>query len=440
MTIITERGGVLTPDPTGARMKVRVITAGMGSSGMYPAEAIESAAPHIKRGVPVFADHPTVSEGYERPERSVRDLVGFFETPGEYVTESGEYAVDSEITVLPQWRETVAAMSEHIGLSIRATADVDESEGKRVIRRITSIESVDLVTKAGRGGRVLELLESARPDTAAQVTVSAPVVEAVSSDVRDWLRKAVQAAHGGADRYIYVRDHDDAYVYFDNESHGMSRDVTYRQAYTQGDGDVTLTGAPEEVNRETVYKPTTGTPTTPQEAPMAQEAKNPFAKGGAAAGGTEDPKDKRIKELEGQVADLKAQLKAKGSAKESATPTEETDVIESRADITEANNQVRKANEHLAEHIVAEAFQGITAPKATARLVKDAVEEAGTDALDVEQLRESATAEAAEFLAAAGQGRPNGLGGDTLTESHELTESDVDRSIAAAFGRQIKES
>lgn len=408
MTIITERGGVVTPDQTGSRIKVRVITAGMGSSGMYPAEAIESAAPLIQRGTPIFADHPTVTEGYDRPERSVRDLVGFFETPGTYVTEG--HAVDAEATILPQWRETVAAMHEHIGMSIRASAEVDESEGKRVIRRITSIESVDLVTKAGRGGKVLELLESARPDTARQVRVPAPVVEAVSSDVRSWLSRAAQAAHGTSDRWVWVRDHDDAYVYFESEG-PTGKAAMYRQAYTLGDGDVTLAGTPEEVNAETTYKPVT------------------------PAGDTTPPVGTTTESKEDEMPNIQ-----EGNQNPEQTNVTEADVQKFRADITEANNQVRKANEHLAEHIVAEAFQGITAPKATARLVKDAVEEAGHEALDVEQLRESATAEAAEFLAAAGQGRPNGLGGDTLTESNQLTESDVNRSIAAAFGRQIKES
>lgn len=315
MAIITETGGTIAPmGPTGSRVRLRVIDAGIGSSGIYPASTIEAAAPLVAPGTPIYADHPTVSEGYERPERSVRDLVGFIEGTGQYVSES--HSIEAEASILPRWREPLAAMHQHVGMSIRAAADVEEREGKRVIQRITSIESVDLVTKAGRGGKVLELLESARP----HVTVQ----EATDMDMRDRLDNAVRVAHGDAS----VMDRDDTYVFFRvwARDDGPSERF-FRQRYTADDTTVTLTGEREPVVRSTEYKPIPGN-NDQKEAPVAdqnteaQEASktsgggNPFAKnngggsGGAGGDTPQDPKDKRIAELEAQVEDLKAKLKA----------------------------------------------------------------------------------------------------------------------------------
>lgn len=327
MAIITETGGTLapldTPDkPAGSRVRLRVIDAGIGSSGIYPASTIESAAPLVAPGTPIYADHPTVSEGYERPERSVRDLVGFIEGTGRYVAES--HSIEAEASIIPQWREPLAAMHQHVGMSIRAAADVEEREGKRVIQRITAIESVDLVTKAGRGGKVLELLESARP----HVTVQ----ETTDMDMRDRLDNAVRVAHGDAN----VMDRDDTYVFFRvwARDDGPSERF-FRQRYTADDTTVTLTGEREPVVRATEYKPVSGD-NDQKEAPVAdqnaeaQEASknsgggNPFAKNNNGGGGEtpQDPKDKRIADLEAQVADLKTKLKAAqgGGSKESEKP------------------------------------------------------------------------------------------------------------------------
>lgn len=168
-------------------------------------------------------------------------------------------------------------------------------------------------------------------------------------------------------------------------------------------------------------------------AETTEAGKNPFAKGGAAASGSEDPKDKKIADLKAQVADLKAQLKAKGSAKESAD-TEETDVAESARQVQEARDTIRDANRTAAELIVAEAFDGLTAPKAVSRVVEAAVEAAGYDALDPEAVRADAVAEAAEYRQSAGHGRPTGLGAGSapVAESaHTITDEDI---LAALHG------
>ena len=371
MTKLTEHGATLKPDPTGARIRVRVIDAGTGSSGIYPASTIEAAAPLVKRGTPIYLDHPTVTESMERPERSVKDIAGYFETGGVYDVETK--AIVAEASIIPHWREAVSAMAEHIGLSIRADGEVQEAEGRRVITRLNSIESVDLVTKAGRGGKVLALLESARPQT---------LEESTHNTLRDRLDEEIRRSHGDA----MAEDVDDTYVFFRIWSGQGNRDL-YRQAYTATDTTVSLTAEKQPVARSTVYTPVE--PTTPTQKEAATVAETNIAEadasnkapapnnGGGGNGGQQaptDPKDKRIAELEAQVADLKAKLAA---AKNGTTQAKES-----------AQNE---------DEQVTESAQG---------------EHPG---IDYDQLAEAY----ARHLSHNGAGQPTGLGGTR----HQVTES-----------------
>ena len=117
----------------------------------------------------MYFDHPTMSEGMERPERSLRDLAAVLESGAVWRDDpkhgAGLYA---EARVFPTFREPIAAMAPHIGTSIRARGEGHEglAEGKRgtIIDTITQGLSVDFVTKAGRGGQVLALAEAAGLD------------------------------------------------------------------------------------------------------------------------------------------------------------------------------------------------------------------------------------------------------------------------------------
>lgn len=394
MTTITESGaGSVTA--TGSKLRIRIIDAGRGSSGIYPAEALREAATArvFAKGTHLYMDHPGVEETYDRPERSVKDLAAVLESDAEWNAEAN--ALEADAKVFAPYREAIAEMAEHIGVSIRAQAEVDESSGAPVIKRITHAESIDFVTKAGRGGKVLQVLESARQAT---------VREATATDVEGWLERAVQAAHGGGERgWVYVRDHDDQFVYYRLESPELaSRSGIFRQPYSLGDGDVTLTGTPVEVNAETVYKPVTAPGDTPPPVGTTteshQEDQMPNIQEGKP--NTVSEAD-RIKELEDTVQ-------------------------ESRTVIEAGKAEVRKANQTAAELVVAEAFDGIDAPKARTRLIEAAVAEAGHTALDAEALAESAREAAAEFAVSQGAGRPTGLGATTpLSESGDVSDDDI---------------
>lgn len=158
---------VAAGEPNKGRYLFQLISPGKGSSGVYSPEVIQEAAKNriFPAGLQSFMDHPTVTEAYDRPERSVRDLVAV-------LTEDARWdgnALVAEAQVFAPYRELVEEMRGDIGLSIRAAgvAEQGEYEGQpaQIITAITEGLSVDFVTRAGRGGRVLALLESARTRT-----------------------------------------------------------------------------------------------------------------------------------------------------------------------------------------------------------------------------------------------------------------------------------
>jgi hypothetical protein len=147
------------------RFLVELITPGWGSSGYYSPQVLESAAQAevFPAGLHMYLDHPSASESIERPERSVRDLAAV-------LTEAARWdgnALVAEAAVFGPYREVLGQMSEAIGVSIRAAADVTDNaqaEGRRgrVVNQLVEGLSADFVTRAGRGGRIVEVLESAR--------------------------------------------------------------------------------------------------------------------------------------------------------------------------------------------------------------------------------------------------------------------------------------
>lgn len=157
-----------TPADGPGRLLVKLITPGWGSSGYYSAAAIEQAATDRiwPRGTHMYLDHPTPTEDYERPARTVKDLAAVLMEDARWDPNIGPNgALVAETRVFSRWRHSLAEMADAIGVSIRGEADVElgEAEGRagKIITRFTRGKSVDFVTKAGRGG-AFEVLESAR--------------------------------------------------------------------------------------------------------------------------------------------------------------------------------------------------------------------------------------------------------------------------------------
>ena len=153
---------------------VKLISPGWGSSGYYSEEVLKRDGPTAwPVGTHMHLDHPTMSEKRERPEGSVKDLAAAIASEPVYQesgpTGPGLYA---KAAVIPAFKGLIDALAPHIGVSIRApgTFAEGEAEGRKghIVKAIFHSplhSAVDFVTKAGRGGQVLALMESLRDTT-----------------------------------------------------------------------------------------------------------------------------------------------------------------------------------------------------------------------------------------------------------------------------------
>lgn len=142
------------------KYQIRIIVPGQGSSGIYTAENLAESAPLFKAGTEMFIDHPTETEEWERPERSIRDYAGVFL---EDATVGEDGALYTVCKVFSGVNDLIKDKWEHIGVSINAWCDDPISENG-IVPPITGVRSVDFVTTPGAGGAIIDLLESNRND------------------------------------------------------------------------------------------------------------------------------------------------------------------------------------------------------------------------------------------------------------------------------------
>ena len=169
----------LEVDESRRRIKFVLLTEGLGNlkdKNYYGKESIESAV-QVFEGAHAFVDHMTSAEEYERPEGSLEDLCGVWSecaveaVPNEFgetvqgctawlnfdSSENGEQAYIKAKDAI-RFREE-GIKDDYIGVSINADGQTHpETVGDievNYVDRITAAASCDLVTRAGRGGRVL---------------------------------------------------------------------------------------------------------------------------------------------------------------------------------------------------------------------------------------------------------------------------------------------
>lgn len=254
---IHESGRLLeaTPGAPATRRQIQIITPGWGSSGYYSTEVLQEAAANrvIPAGTHMYFNHASLSEREDRPERDVRDIAAVLVEDAAW---DGTRLV-AQADILGPHAELVGALAPHIGVSISGSATditVGEAEGRRgpIIEGLADVASVDLVTHAGRGGR---LLESARPSVVNALAVAHGVSEATVNDTRDALQNLVRDAHGGEKDHVWVRDFDGTTVWFEVESPTDSG--LFAQAYSGVGSASALTGERTEVRVVTTYVPVT---------------------------------------------------------------------------------------------------------------------------------------------------------------------------------------
>lgn len=157
---ITESGTASRVGP--GRVRLTILTPGVGSSGEYSRDVLEQAARDrsFPKGTQCHLNHDSAADRRERPEGDLRNLVGVL-TEDAYV-ENGNLVAEARIG--SQWRSFVDDFHDVIGVSIAASADIVNEGGTRVVKSIlpSPFNRVDLVTVPGRGGRISEVIEAAR--------------------------------------------------------------------------------------------------------------------------------------------------------------------------------------------------------------------------------------------------------------------------------------
>lgn len=180
-------------------LPVKLISAGWGSSGYYPAEVLRRDGPQVfKASTQMFWDHPTPSEEAERPEGSLKNLAGELVSDARW-QESGSAGpgLYADAKVFGSYRAALDELAPHIGVSIRALgrATHGEAEGRKgpIIQALTAARTVDFVTQAGAGGKVIEMFEAARTTRHDEASKESHVNEQQSQEAVTRLEQQNQA-------------------------------------------------------------------------------------------------------------------------------------------------------------------------------------------------------------------------------------------------------
>lgn len=155
---------------SGKRRRAKLIAANVwGTSAYYPDAVLErDAAEVIVPGIKMYENHQTYIEESERPEGDVSRLIGKVISHGMYETDNPDGpGIYADVEFYDSYVDRINEIGGDIGLSINGSGDYVEGEidGRygKIITKLVNIKSVDVVTAAGAGGKLVSILESARP-------------------------------------------------------------------------------------------------------------------------------------------------------------------------------------------------------------------------------------------------------------------------------------
>lgn len=147
----------------GRKYHVRLIEGDrLGSSGYYPAETLKRDGPRLfKKGTPMYLNHQTPDEKITRPFGTIQDFAGELAEDA-YYENDGLYA---DIEVFEHQIPIIKSLKDRIGISIRAKGRsvIETMNGKAVpyFTELVEARSADFVMRAGAGGKIVSILESA---------------------------------------------------------------------------------------------------------------------------------------------------------------------------------------------------------------------------------------------------------------------------------------
>lgn len=159
---LTERGALVEAKGRDGIFRIRIITEGKGTSGVYTPELLENYG-DVFANRAMHLDHPKDPERpWERPVAGIAARTGQVEVG---VDEQGRKALYTEAKVRKEYREFMEEYGDLIGVSIYASGEGREENGDYIVESFDGSDpytSVDFVVAAGRGGRVEKMIESYR--------------------------------------------------------------------------------------------------------------------------------------------------------------------------------------------------------------------------------------------------------------------------------------
>ena len=178
---------------TGKRVwNARLIASGVSLNGKYySGEMLESTGPAaFPVGTLVHADHQTWGEAYDRPEKSVKTIIGAIATEPKLDTVDGVEGLYANVEFTEEWAPRVEQIAPFVGLSISTQYIADETaereDGVVTVAALVPFptNSVDLVTVPGAKGKLLRALESfSKPPNVEKVkkAMTAEEIEALAT-------------------------------------------------------------------------------------------------------------------------------------------------------------------------------------------------------------------------------------------------------------------
>ena len=178
---------------TGKRVwNARLIASGVSLNGKYySGEMLESTGPAaFPVGTLVHADHQTWIEAYDRPEKSVKTIIGAIATEPKLDTVDGVEGLYANVEFTEEWAPRVEQIAPFVGLSISTQYVADETaereDGVETVAAFVPFptNSVDLVTVPGAKGKLLRALESfSKPHNVEKVkkVMTAEEIEALAT-------------------------------------------------------------------------------------------------------------------------------------------------------------------------------------------------------------------------------------------------------------------
>lgn len=402
-TRITEAGplgqAISGPPDSGGRMLIQLITPGVGTYGMYPATTLEAAAGErvFPAGTQMYLDHQGEAEKFDRAMvgRSVRDLAAVLTEDARWTGQ----ALVAEARVFGPFAESLKQMAPDIGVSISAYAEVTPGNPP-IVNRLVEAQSVDFVARAGRGGRVLEVMESARSVTEAR-------------NVGQWIESRI---------------HSDFTVLADDMAGEgrLTREERISLSGAIGDALAAFvarlqSGAPQLYSRDIWEEPQEDVP------PLGGQSTNESSREELMA---EIPDTELIalRESAAREAAATAGLNTERAAREAADAQAST----ARAQLTAGP---------VVDRLLAESdLHPASFPSVKRALIAVPLKDGALDTPAFESMTSAAIdekrAEIAALSIAEGAGRPRGMGG--TAGAGVLSEADLNSKIAGAFGSPVK--